>query len=1200
LAERRIQIIVDATSAGVGRGLSAGLSALQGFERQASSTFAGLSGGTKILAGVGLGIGLLATGMAAVIGPAIKFESAFAGVRKTVDGTPAQLAGIRDGILDMSRVMPTAASELADIAANAGQLGVKAPDVLAFTKTIAQLGETTDLSFDDAAQSLARFLNITGDGASAIGGVADVIVELGNNSATTESQIVDFATRLASSFTVAGASEDQILALASSFSSLGLQAEAGGSALSTIITSISDAAKLGGKELNTYASVAGLLPEQFAAIAKANPVEALLLFGEGLGEVAARGESITPILQDIELGGLRTSEVFRLLALNSGFVREQLGLAADALATGGAAQEEFDKRVETTASRLEILKNRIEVLRIEAGTPLLGGLVVAIDLAGDAIERLVEILKPLGAEIGATFGNAGQLVAAFFDVLSGPGASAGAGALGSLVDVVVDLLAAFNSLGPAGLVIAALIADIALVGPVSIAAASALSAIAVAGGGMAGALAAAQAGLGGLLASINPIAAAGALAVVAFVVLGRETRELEAAAKAAGAALSGDLEAAFAAGSATDYAAVIRSAADEINRLELAVSGGGEGGVTGAVNQFNQFMDRMLGGLGGVSDELAPARAELEAFQGALSTDEVENFDRNIALIADHLGLTRGAVIAAVDATGQFNNVTANGTAGLIEARTAVAGYTASITGMDNVTRETMNAVLDGTATVDQFAAALGITAEQLGFVASKLDGVDFEDFFSDDPEAKMLALAKAEEFLITQIDGVSAALGQSRTEFLASLAAVDALAASHNALRSAVQNAKDAIAVMGEQQRITQAATEAFKEASTNVVDAESFRVAASAMRELTFEFAASGVSAEAAVAKQVQLRNTLTEIGLAAGLSAKEVAAIIVELGLVPPETIALLTVDGEAAKAEADARQAQLEALEREYQARLTAIDEGSSVIEAVRSIADDWERRYTAEAIMADLGASETINRLDAAATDWERKYNASLTASDDGASATTARLDAGATDWERKYNASLTASDDGASGQISGRQGQADSYEGSYNANLTATDNASGTIAKAVGALSGFKSKTITLTTVTSTVPGNVRADGGISFAAGAILQRPGPAHIYSAVSPARYFAEPVTGGEAYIPLAAGKRARSLAIWEETGRLLGAFAGGGIAAYQAGVITTARAPITPFTVDGRRGINIENVTVAPGRDLWQELALVDTMARAGAL
>jgi hypothetical protein len=57
---------------------------------------------------------------------------------------------------------------------------------------------------------------------------------------------------------------------------------------------------------------------------------------------------------------------------------------------------------------------------------------------------------------------------------------------------------------------------------------------------------------------------------------------------------------------------------------------------------------------------------------------------------------------------------------------------------------------------------------------------------------------------------------------------------------------------------------------------------------------------------------------------------------------------------------------------------------------------------------------------------------------------------------------------------------------------------------------------------------------------------------------ARMWNEPETGGEAYIPLAQSKRTRSMAIWAETGRLLGAG--------MSGKTTTLNAPVT-ITVQG---------------------------------
>lgn len=70
---------------------------------------------------------------------------------------------------------------------------------------------------------------------------------------------------------------------------------------------------------------------------------------------------------------------------------------------------------------------------------------------------------------------------------------------------------------------------------------------------------------------------------------------------------------------------------------------------------------------------------------------------------------------------------------------------------------------------------------------------------------------------------------------------------------------------------------------------------------------------------------------------------------------------------------------------------------------------------------------------------------------------------------------------------------------------------------------------------------------------GITVEDPSYAKIYSAASQFRIFAEKATGGEAFIPLAASKRQRSVAIWRETGRLLGQ----DVAAYENGGISVTR-------------------------------------------
>lgn len=67
------------------------------------------------------------------------------------------------------------------------------------------------------------------------------------------------------------------------------------------------------------------------------------------------------------------------------------------------------------------------------------------------------------------------------------------------------------------------------------------------------------------------------------------------------------------------------------------------------------------------------------------------------------------------------------------------------------------------------------------------------------------------------------------------------------------------------------------------------------------------------------------------------------------------------------------------------------------------------------------------------------------------------------------------------------------------------------------------------------------ANGGIrSFADGGFSKLPSGARIQSTSSQLIQWAEPETHGEAFIPLAPSKRTRSLAIWEQTGTLLGAW------------------------------------------------------------
>src|SRR5690606_15857860 len=167
-------------------------------------------------------------------------------------------ADLNQGLRDMAGVLPATHDEIAGVAEAAGQLGIQTANVEDFTRTMIDLGETTNLSADEAATALARFANIMGTSQSEFSNMGSAVVDLGNNFATTEREIVEMGLRLAGAGRQAGLTEGEVLGLATALSSVGIEAEAGGTAFSRVLIEMGTAVDTQGEKLETFASVAGM------------------------------------------------------------------------------------------------------------------------------------------------------------------------------------------------------------------------------------------------------------------------------------------------------------------------------------------------------------------------------------------------------------------------------------------------------------------------------------------------------------------------------------------------------------------------------------------------------------------------------------------------------------------------------------------------------------------------------------------------------------------------------------------------------------------------------------------------------------------------------------------------------------------------------------------------------------------------------
>lgn len=392
------------------------------------------------MAAAGAAVGVVG-GMAISAGS--DFESAFAGVRKTVDATEEQFAELEDRLRDMAKNKPQTAVELAEIAEAAGQLGIHTENIAEFTDVMADLKVATNLG-DEGASQFAKFANIVDMSQEKFANLGSTVVALGNNMATTEADIVEMGMRLAGAGKQVGMSEGDIMGFAAALSSVGIEAEAGGSAMSKMMVNMQLAVETGadawaeidasmertghtreqaehavaegGKALNNFAAsvgwnakqlkasvkeaqdsagslqdfadVANMTSEEFANAFKDNAAGALSAFISGLNDTERLGQSAIVTLDSMDIKEVRLRDTLLRAANASGLFSDALTLANNSFDENTALTKEAEQRYKTFESRLDMVKNRITDVGIslyqDFRDPLSDCLDIALDITNDA------------------------------------------------------------------------------------------------------------------------------------------------------------------------------------------------------------------------------------------------------------------------------------------------------------------------------------------------------------------------------------------------------------------------------------------------------------------------------------------------------------------------------------------------------------------------------------------------------------------------------------------------------------------------------------------------------------------------------------------------------------------------------------------------------------------------------------------------
>ena len=350
-----------------------------------SNAFKGLS--TLSLAGLG-----------GAFTAAKDFESAFTGIMKTVDETATTTYDdIEKSIRKMAQTLPSSTTEIAGIMEIAGQLGVQADNLEKFTKVIIDLGNATNIVGQEGATQIAQFYNIMKGDLDTVDRFGAALTHLGNNSATTEAEILRMATNIAGVGASLSITEQDILGLATGLASVGISAEKGGSAISNILLKIAREVETNGKQLEAWAGVAGMSADSFKEAWNENTVSAFFKVIEGLGTLEDENASLIEVLDDVEVKNIRQIDTLSRLANSYQNLDSYLEMSNDAWNENTALTTEANRRYQTVDSQIEILKNTVTEMAIQLGKDLL-------PVIKDLIGFVKPIVKTFGEWVGANSG----------------------------------------------------------------------------------------------------------------------------------------------------------------------------------------------------------------------------------------------------------------------------------------------------------------------------------------------------------------------------------------------------------------------------------------------------------------------------------------------------------------------------------------------------------------------------------------------------------------------------------------------------------------------------------------------------------------------------------------------------------------------------------------------------------------------------
>ncbi|MDR0666873.1 MAG: phage tail tape measure protein [Campylobacteraceae bacterium] len=320
---------------------------------------------------------------------AIEYENAMADIKKVVEFTSKEQENLfAQQILHLSRDIPLAAAELAQITASGGQMGIAADQLMEFTEVVAKMKTAFDMSADDASRSMATIMNVYSLGIKEAKELGDAMNTVSNTVGVKARDVTEVMARIGGNAKVFGLTSEQAAALSSTFLSLGKSPQIAGTAINSMLSKLATADTQGKDFQDTLESI-GLSAVDLKDMIQADAGAAIDIVLDSLAGVD-KSEQLTVLKK---LFGEGISDDMALLVGSLGQYRKALGSVADKTKYMGSMQREFDARSKTTGNSITKMKNAFSELGIGIGNaflPLLNSMAKGIAFL---IQRIVDFMN---------------------------------------------------------------------------------------------------------------------------------------------------------------------------------------------------------------------------------------------------------------------------------------------------------------------------------------------------------------------------------------------------------------------------------------------------------------------------------------------------------------------------------------------------------------------------------------------------------------------------------------------------------------------------------------------------------------------------------------------------------------------------------------------------------------------------------------